>query len=324
VPGLPLRVGLVTADGSAAKADFLHELEQSGVAFRVAFSPSPVQGSGAAARIAAAIRSCELSRVDVIAVVRGGGARTDLAAFDDEEVARAIAGCPIAVFTGIGHEVDTAVADEVAHLALKTPTACAAHLVGLVREAENAAGAVWNRVTVKAADLLSAADAELTRAAFNTRESATSALREADARAVTAARQVRDLTSSQLDRSSHRLAGHLATARLLSRHRLDNADAGIRRVAQRVRRAGRVGIQTANHRVDNAHLQARLLDPERALARGWSITTDANGAVVRSVADAATGSRLTTRLADGTIASTVDAATHQAAKKPSAQTKESS
>jgi len=324
VPGLPLHVGLVTANGSAAKADFLHELEQSDVAFRVAFSPSPVQGSDAAARIAAAIRSCELRGVDVIAVVRGGGARTDLAAFDDEVVARAIAGCSIPVFTGIGHEIDTAVADEVAHLALKTPTACAAHVVGLVREAENTATALWNRVTVKAADLLSATDAELTGAAFNAREFATSALRDADTRAVTAARQVRDLTSSQLDRSSHRLTGHFATARLLSRHRLDNADAGIRRVAQRVGRAGRVGIQAANRRVDNAHFQARLLDPERALARGWSITTDANGAVVRSVADTQTGSQLTTRLADGTIASTVDAATHKSAKNPPAQTKESS
>ena len=324
MPPLPLRIGLVTAAGSAAQADFLHELEQSNIAFQIAFSASTVQGAGAARRIATAISSCERHGVDVIAVVRGGGARTDLAAFDDEIVARVIANCAVPVVTGIGHEVDTAVADEVAHLALKTPTACAAHLVGLARHAEDVATALWNRVTSVAADRLAVADAGLTNAAFSTRESAVTALRDADRRTATAARQVRDLTSSQLDRSSHRLATHLATARLLSRHRLNNADAGIRRTAQRVSRAGSAGLRAANHRIDNAHLQARLLDPERVLARGWSITTNDEGVVVRSVSDVATGSRLTTRLAGGTILSTVDDATPQSATDHSAQTKEPS
>ena len=60
---------------------------------------------------------------DVIAVMRGGGARNDLAAFDTEGIARAIATCPLPVITGLGHEIDTTIADEVAHTALKTPTA---------------------------------------------------------------------------------------------------------------------------------------------------------------------------------------------------------
>ena len=133
MPLVPLRVGLATSDGSAAEADFLDELRRSGFAFRVLRADTRVQGSDAPRSIASAIRMLATHRLDVLALVRGGGARTDLAAFDDEAVARAIAACPVPVVTGIGHEVDTSVADEVAHTAAKTPTACAQLLVARAR-----------------------------------------------------------------------------------------------------------------------------------------------------------------------------------------------
>ena len=116
LPLAPLRVGLVTSEGSAAEADFLDELRRSGFAFRGA----PGRLAGAGRRRAPVdrhrrIRMLATHRLDVLALVRGGGARTDLAAFDDEAVARAIAACPVPVLTGVGHEIDTSVADEVAH-----------------------------------------------------------------------------------------------------------------------------------------------------------------------------------------------------------------
>ena len=83
--------------------------------------------------VAAAVRTLGRRDVDVVLVVRGGGARSDLATFDTEVVARAIATCPRPVLTGLGHEVDRSVADEVAHLALKTPTACAGELIAQAR-----------------------------------------------------------------------------------------------------------------------------------------------------------------------------------------------
>ena len=72
-----------------------------------------------------ALHAAERADPDVVLLVRGGGARTDLATFDSERVARAVANLAVPVFTGIGHEIDTSVADEVAHTAYKTPTACA-------------------------------------------------------------------------------------------------------------------------------------------------------------------------------------------------------
>ncbi|HEX6310304.1 MAG TPA: exodeoxyribonuclease VII large subunit, partial [Acidimicrobiia bacterium] len=129
MPAVPLRVGLVTSHDSAAYHDFVHELEVSRYAWQVCLADVRVQGSGAPKRLVWALRALARQRVDVVVIVRGGGSRSDLAPFDAEAVARTIAEMPVPVLTGIGHEVDRSVADEVAHTACKTPTACAQELV---------------------------------------------------------------------------------------------------------------------------------------------------------------------------------------------------
>lgn len=124
-PVLPLRIGLVTSRGSAAEADFLHELDASQHPFEITTIDTRVQGDEAVASIVAALEKAQTLDIDAIALVRGGGARTDLVAFDHEHVARAIAGCGLPVIVGVGHETDRSVADDIAHEAAKTPTACA-------------------------------------------------------------------------------------------------------------------------------------------------------------------------------------------------------
>ena len=88
---MPLHIALITADESAAQADFMHSLIESRLPWRVEFIDSKVQGAGAERTIAAALRTAQHNKVDVIALVRGGGSRLDLAIFDHEVVARAIA-----------------------------------------------------------------------------------------------------------------------------------------------------------------------------------------------------------------------------------------
>jgi exodeoxyribonuclease VII large subunit len=160
LPDVPLRVGLVTSDGSAAAADFVDTLALSGFAFRVVLVDARVQGIEAEASVCAALRAlvAHHDRPDVVCVVRGGGSRTDLAAFDAEAVARAIATCPVPVFTGIGHEVDTSVADLVAHASHKTPTACAGAVVERVRAHLTATTLTWDRVARIATARLRAAE----------------------------------------------------------------------------------------------------------------------------------------------------------------------
>lgn len=134
IPLVPLNVGLVTSRGSAAHADFSAQLGRSGLRFRVSTVHASMQGDSSEASIIAGLERLAAEPVDVVVLTRGGGSKLDLAGFDKEGVARAIAAMPVPVITGIGHEIDRSVADEVAALSLKTPTATAEWLTLRVGE----------------------------------------------------------------------------------------------------------------------------------------------------------------------------------------------
>ena len=129
---VPLRVGLVASPGTEGFQDFTGQLLTSGYGFEITLVKSLVQGDQAPPQIVNALGTLDDFGVDVICVVRGGGSKGDLACFDDERVARAIAACRVPVFTGIGHTGDESVADLVAHTRAITPTKLGEELVGLV------------------------------------------------------------------------------------------------------------------------------------------------------------------------------------------------
>jgi exodeoxyribonuclease VII large subunit len=134
VPLVPLRVGLVTSRGSAAHGDFTGQLRQSGYRFSVKLAHTSVQGESAANRVAAALGRFTPDLVDVVALLRGGGSKLDLAVFDTETVARAVSRVPVPVITGIGHDQDRSVADEAAAIVTKTPSAAGEWLVAKVKD----------------------------------------------------------------------------------------------------------------------------------------------------------------------------------------------
>lgn len=131
-PRVMQRVALIAAEGSDGHRDFLQELlhNQYGYAFAITSFPSSVQGMQAVTDLCTQLDAVHqiASSFDVVAIVRGGGSNTDFAAFDDFEVARRIAFFPIPVFTGIGHDRNTSIADMMAWQ-LKTPTKAAAAIV---------------------------------------------------------------------------------------------------------------------------------------------------------------------------------------------------
>ncbi len=130
---VPLRLGVVASPGTAAWHDFHDELQRSGFGFHLVLAATRVQGPDAPRLVSRAVTAlshhARRHGLDAIVLIRGGGARNELATFDAEVIARAIVACPVPVLTGLGHEIDRSVADEVAHTSLKTPTACAAALV---------------------------------------------------------------------------------------------------------------------------------------------------------------------------------------------------
>ncbi|MCD9625447.1 exodeoxyribonuclease VII large subunit [Rhabdothermincola salaria] len=306
IPPLPLRVGLVTAAGSAAEADALQTLTDSGLAWRVLHVDARVQGVGAAEQVAAALRTAAAWGVDVVALVRGGGARTDLATFDHEVVARAIATLDVPVVTGIGHETDQSLADLVAHLSERTPTACAAALVAHVRRTHERAEAAWADVALRSFDLLSRSHAAHEHRARRVARSAQALL---------------TLESRHLDRTAEHLGRRAPSA-------VAAASARVERAAGSIDAASRAHLRTHERHLTGAtavlgraaprsvrHTEAALEalaarvvahDPARALARGWSVTRRADGRVVRRAADLAAGDTVVTTVADGRFRATVD------------------
>lgn len=131
---VPLRVGLVASPQTEGYNDFLGQLTRSGLSFEVLVAKSLVQGEGAPDQLVRAIEGLDERGLDLICVVRGGGSKADLACFDDERVARAIAVARTPVFTGIGHTGDESVADLVAHTRAITPTQLGETVVGLVTQ----------------------------------------------------------------------------------------------------------------------------------------------------------------------------------------------
>lgn len=127
IPRFPKRVAVVTSPDGAAVRDIVVVLRQRHSGVQLIVCPAKVQGEGAAAEIAAAIRRvARWGLADVLIVGRGGGGKEDLWAFNDERVARAVAACPVPVISAVGHEVDITVCDAVADLRAATPSAAAA------------------------------------------------------------------------------------------------------------------------------------------------------------------------------------------------------
>ena len=283
VPSVPMRVGVVTSLGSAAHGDITTVFEHSELAFTLIEVDTAVQGLGAEHSIGAAIEAVGEAGVDVVLVARGGGSKTDLAVFDHRIVAHAIARASVAVFTGVGHDIDRSVADEVAHTAYTTPTAAAQAVVGIV---------------VGWLGLLSEREAAVLHHSRR-------ALAGAEHRVDMVRRRVAAAGSAALDTADSRLVD--ASHRL--RRRARRVDAGARaqleRSVARIDVARRHALRTADRRVDAAAARVRALDPVLALARGWSITRTTDGAVVRSVGDVATGDGVVTQVADGSLTTTI-------------------
>jgi exodeoxyribonuclease VII large subunit len=126
LPLLPRTIGIVTSPTGAAIHDLLNVLDRRHAGLQILIAPVKVQGEGAAAEIAAAIRDLDrYPGVDVMIVARGGGSMEDLWAFNEEAVARAIFGAQVPVVSAIGHEIDFTIADFVADLRAPTPSAAA-------------------------------------------------------------------------------------------------------------------------------------------------------------------------------------------------------
>jgi exodeoxyribonuclease VII large subunit len=286
VPDVALRIGLVASPGTEGYGDFLGQLTGSEFGFHVHVVPVTVQGSGAPAAVATAVRKLSRSDCDLVVVVRGGGSKADLATFDAEVVARAIAVSTKPVWTGIGHTGDESVADIVANRVCITPTECGHQLVVRTRS-------WWEEHVAGAAALLSRRVPRLLAEAEDRDAHARGRLTRGARVQLRVHRERLSVRASGVARSApERLVSHLA------------------RFRTHAARLGPLALGHAARESERVQSWRRLLtayDVDRQLERGYTLTLNGAGTLVRSAGEVAVGDELVTRYADGTTRSRVEA-----------------
>lgn len=311
IPLLPRRIAVITSRTGAALQDVLDTARRRCRAVELAIVDVRVQGDGAAAQVAKAIAFVDRHRaelgVDAILVTRGGGSIEDLWTFNERVVADAVFRCALPVVAAIGHESDTTVIELVADLRSATPTQATMRLVPDATELLRQVDHQRARLRLVQQRLLSRARQRLELACRHELlrgPGAVIARRRDDLasrrRALGAA--LRDLLAAR--RRDIDLAA-IALERIRPATATAAARAAVASLAARLRTAiaGRAALAAV--RVGGLDRQLRAVDPQRVLARGYTITQRPDGALVRGVRDAPAGTTLVTRVADGTIESTV-------------------
>lgn len=305
LPRFPRCIGVVTSPQAAALHDVLTALARRMPGLPVILYPTPVQGSDAGARIAAAIRTAaSRNECDVLLVCRGGGSLEDLWAFNDEAVARAIAASPMPVVSGVGHETDFTLADFAADVRAPTPTA-AAELASPVRQE------LLAQLDQRARQL----QHHLSRKQHNESQR----LDYLSRRLIHPAEQLRR-QNQDLDRLAQRLRTSARTQLTQTQlqlgqfnQRLMSPSTAIRREQQsldalgiRVQRALQNSI--AQRRLNLSRLSSSLdhLSPEGVLARGYSIVQREDGMVIQNASALRSGDAVTLRMHRGQARATID------------------
>jgi exodeoxyribonuclease VII large subunit len=308
IPTLPSRIGLVTSTQAAALRDILNILQRRHHSVNVLICPAQVQGDAASHEVAAGVRFFnQHDNVDVIIVARGGGSAEDLAAFNEEALARTIAASEIPVISAVGHETDFTIVDFVADLRAPTPSAAAELVIRSRQEVEDHAAALHERLTRAVRYRLLMGRQALTELAQH----------GAFARMMELIRQ----RQQKLDDLTHRM--ELAERQLLEqiRRRWEMISAAVRHYDLRLVLSGmrkQLDSSTAalvaimrnvllQHRVRSERLQTALesLSPLAILERGYALVFDSEGKLLKDAGALNVGDEISARLAHGEIRAAV-------------------
>ncbi len=308
IPALPRRIGVVTSPRGAAVQDILNILRRRHESVNVLIYPAQVQGESAATEVSAGVKHFNRAKsVEVIIVARGGGSLEDLAAFNDEALARTIAASEIPVISAVGHETDFTICDFVSDLRAPTPSAAAEIVIKSKSELEDKLLNLRTRLGRAVHFRLLRCREVLTRlshhGAFARMEQAITRraqrIDELVFRLSDAQRRLLATYRSRVDQAATRVRHHDIRNKLVSMHRdVDSRTAALAATMrnQLLRRRSRL------ERL-NAHLEA--LSPVAILDRGYALVFDSAGNLVKDSAQVSPGQQVTARVAKGRIVADV-------------------
>lgn len=304
----PRRIGVITSLAAAALRDVLTALARRAPHVQVIVYPAPVQGADAPAALLRALTLAgERAEVDTLLLVRGGGSLEDLWSFNDEALARAIAASPIPVISGVGHETDFTIADFVADLRAPTPTA-AAELSCMPRlDCLRAIQVALEALTLRQRRLIERASLRLDRAMAGLVSPRQRLNQQSDRLHALCQRLDRAATRTlERARARHALA---AAAMERGRPRVEERRRHLERLSQALQRAAAAGVAQRRRQLAALGQTLEALGPRSVLERGYSITRDAQGNIIKNGLDLKVGETVQIEFERGTAQASV-LATH--------------
>ncbi|WP_223793307.1 exodeoxyribonuclease VII large subunit [Marinobacter sp. F4216] len=306
IPDPPRHIGVVTSPTGAAIHDILTVLARRCPAIPVTLYPTAVQGNEATSDIVRAIERAQAhGKADVLIVGRGGGSLEDLWCFNEEAVARAIANCTIPTVSAVGHEVDVTIADFVADLRAPTPSAAAekispdqSHWLRQIREQElrlaNAARRTLKRLETQLGHL----GARL-RDPRRTLQEKAQRLDELEVRLAKTALQRLEQKKIRITHLDQRLAMQSPVRQLA------NSEQALGYAANSLMNIMRQQLERHRNKLDHTAQTLHVVSPLATLGRGYSISRDTDGHILRDTTVLSPGNTVTTRLARGSFSATV-------------------
>jgi len=273
-PPVIQRLALITSVGSAAYADFMQHLKANeyGYVFHITEFPSAVQGEGAPAELRAAMAKIDHSMFDAVILIRGGGSKLDLEAFNDLELCRAIARLPIPVMTGIGHDVDVSVVDMIANSPHKTPTAIADHLIDKCLYFETSLNGFLVGIQRVMSTTFTERKERMSAFSEMLRQRPAAYCQQERGRMHTAVGQFARGVTEELKSSGKRMDQHANALAVLPLRRVKQVeDPRLREQRMLLDQLAHRGLRGLLERVHGMQDAIQLLDPDRILARGFSV-----------------------------------------------------
>jgi exodeoxyribonuclease VII large subunit len=282
LPLVPLKVGLITSDDSAAYNDFISEIKKSGYSFKIYLRNSIMQGKSTEADVCKAIDELNhLPNLDVIVITRGGGSIADLSCFDSQKIAEKIAGSRLPVLSGIGHEINTTITDLAAHTFAKTPTAIAQFLVSRIQEFLTALDEAGKSIMEESLSRIEGEREKIKSFAFGLQNFTGSYFRGHNA-------QLIRLTEALKQRPVNLLKDRMK---------------GLSQQEEAVQRAIKLRFQQENLKLRGYEKIVDFVHPINTMKRGFSVTRSSDGKIIRHVKDIKPNQLIKTEVVDGVIES---------------------
>jgi len=302
-------IGIVTSPAGAALHDMINVFRRRFPLIRLTVIPTLVQGEQAASSICKALATANSLRtaldLEALIVARGGGSAEDLQAFNEESVARAIFASELPVTSAVGHETDFSIADFVADLRAPTPSAAAELMSPSQDEIRGRLRSQLGKLELRMRQRLGRQGEHLRLVALRLRS---------PARRLEDHAQALDELGQRLLRASRNVLAHKRQAVALGEQRLRHASPAMRidrlreafvQLSQRLERSMQVSLESRKASLAALRRGLQATGPLNTLARGYSITMNESAQVIRNVDELSEGSRIITRLADGSAQSTV-------------------